>query len=647
MFRLAFADRIKFLLERLIVRGAHYQLLIVAALIGLISLLGGLLVLPAGDPTPTAREAVWWAFLRLSDPGYLGDDVGAWRRVVATLLTVMGYVLFMGSLVAILTQWLNRKMRQLEQGLTPVAARHHLVVLGWTNRTLPVLRELVLSAGRLRRFLKLHGTSHLRVVILDEEVSALRSQALRDDAVIRPHSRDIILRSGSRLNVDHLHRAACFSSSAVIVPTRTFGHQNQVGGDVETIKALMSLDARGRELGLPLPYVVAEIQDIRKMNVARGAYSGPLEVIAGDAAMSRLLTQNLRHPGLSTVYNELLSHGDGNEFYILEAGALKGHTLGALEPVFPSALICGLVRPDEDGFHPLLNAPADEQLREGDRLVVLASSFQSAQPDHRKKPGEPVTLSSTPRVPQGADTGDTRRILMLGWNHMVPALLHELASYPEEHFAVDIVSSLSPEVRRRTLALYGSFPESLSVTQREGDFLNEATLRDARPADYQHIILVSSDRLPSGEEADARSIVGHLLLEQILADTTGQRPQVLMELSDPGNASLLMGENTELLISSLLLSHMLAQVALRRELRAVFDELFTAGGPEIIFRTPSDYGELPASLDFYVARRLAAAHGETAIGIRTGDDHLTRLNPPPDTDIDADAGDLLVVMGGR
>lgn len=647
MFRLAFADRIKFLLERLIVRGAHYQLLTVAALIGLISLLGGLLVLPAGEPTSTAPEAVWWAFLRLTDPGYLGDDVGAWRRVVATLLTVMGYVLFMGSLVAILTQWLNRKMRQLEQGLTPVAARHHLVVLGWTNRTLPVLRELVLSTGRLRRFLKLHGTRRLRVVILDEDVSALRSQALRDDAVIRPHSRDIILRSGSRLNVDHLHRAACFNSSAVIVPTRAFGHQNQVGADVETIKALMSLDARGRELNLPLPYVVAEIQDIRKMNVARGAYSGPLEVIAGDAAMSRLLAQNLRHPGLSTVYNELLSHGDGNEFYILEAGALKGHTLGALEPVFPSALVCGLVRPDEDGFHPLLNAPADETLRENDRLVILAPSFQAAQPDYRKKPGEPVNPSPAPPVPRGDDTATIRRILMLGWNHMVPALLHELASYPEEHFAVDIVSSLSPEVRRRTLALYGSLPESLSVTQREGDFLNEATLRDARPADYRHIILVSSDRLPSGEEADARSIVGHLLLEQILADTTGPRPQVLMELSDPGNASLLMGENTELLISSLLLSHMLAQVALRRELRAVFDELFTAGGPEIIFRAPADYGEPPDSLNFESARRLATGHGETAIGLRTGRDHLTRLNPHPDTGVNAAAGDLLVVIGGR
>lgn len=643
MFRLAFADRIKFLLERLFVRGAHYQLLAVAGLIGMISLLGGLLVLPAGEPTPTAPEAIWWAFLRLTDPGYLGDDAGAWRRMVSTLLTVMGYVLFMGSLVAILTQWLNQKMRQLEQGLTPVAARHHLVILGWTNRTLPVLRELVQSTGRLRRFLKLHRTRRLRVVIMDEDISALRSQTLRDDAIIRPHNRDIILRSGSRLNADHLHRAACFSSSAVLVPTRAFGRQNQVGADVETIKALMSLEARGHALGLELPYVVAEIQDSRKLNIARGAYNGPLEVIAGDAAMSRLMAQNLRHPGLSAVYSELLSHGDGNEFYILEAGPLRDLPIGTLEPLFPDALVCGLVRPGNGDFQPLLNPQLSDTVREGDRLVVLAPSFQAAQPDRRRRPAAAPLETQINRPLPGKTRPSSRRVLMLGWNHMVPAFLQELASYPDETFSVDILSTLNADIRRRALALYGTLSDNLSVTQHDGDFLNETTLRASRPAEYGHVILASSDRLPSGEEADARSIVGHLLLEQVLAGQSGPRPQVLMELSDPGNASLLTRSGTELLVGSLLLSHMLAQVALRRELRAVFDELFTAGGPEILFRDPGDYGDIPPA-DFRSARRLASRHGETAIGIHGV--HGMYLNPPPATRMDATSRDRLVVISG-
>lgn len=82
MFRLRFIDRLKFFVERQFVKGASYQLFIVVAVIGLISLLGGMLVLPLGETDEHLGNAVWWAFLRLTDPGYLGDDEGTWKSVV-------------------------------------------------------------------------------------------------------------------------------------------------------------------------------------------------------------------------------------------------------------------------------------------------------------------------------------------------------------------------------------------------------------------------------------------------------------------------------------------------------------------------------------------------------------------------------------
>ena len=73
-------NRFNYWLERRFVRGAQYRLLIVAALIGLISIVGGAVVLALGTGHDDLGEAVWWAFLRLSDPGYLGDDVGTVNR---------------------------------------------------------------------------------------------------------------------------------------------------------------------------------------------------------------------------------------------------------------------------------------------------------------------------------------------------------------------------------------------------------------------------------------------------------------------------------------------------------------------------------------------------------------------------------------
>ena len=174
----------------------------------------------------------------------------------------------------------------------------------------------------------------------------------------------------------------------------------------------------------------------------------------------------------------------------------------------------------------------------------------------------------------------------------------------------------------------------------------EGELRRVQPASYDTIMLLSSDRLASGEEADARAMVGFLQLEDILAESS-HRPQLILELSDPHNRQLLAGNQAEMMISPMILSHVLAQVALRRELRVVLDELFTVGGAEIQFRDPQDY-PLPASATFQLLEKTLAAGGEIALGTHRarGDQrgrHL-QLNPPRNEYLELQPGDQLVVL---
>ncbi|MCF8108107.1 MAG: hypothetical protein K9J81_03845 [Desulfohalobiaceae bacterium] len=167
-----YTNFLRFHLERLLLRGAGYRLLFIAVLIGLVTALGGLLALSAAGGFAGPGEALWWAFLRLTDPGYLGDDQGLTLRFISTALTVLGYVLFMGSLIAILTQWLNQTIQRLEQGLTPISRKNHVLILGWTNHTPLIVRELVLSRERVKRFLRRHEARDLSLVILCKSLSA-------------------------------------------------------------------------------------------------------------------------------------------------------------------------------------------------------------------------------------------------------------------------------------------------------------------------------------------------------------------------------------------------------------------------------------------------------------------------------------------
>ena len=126
-----------------------------------------------------------------------------------------------------------------------------------------------------------------------------------------------------------------------------------------------------------------------------------------------------------------------------------------------------------------------------------------------------------------------------------------------------------------------------------------------------------------------------------------------MELTDPDNSRLFVqrreNEHTEIVVTSQIVSHMLARVALRRELRSVFDELFSPGGCDIAFRGIGDYDLTPGGYVFANVQQAADARGEIAIGLRRHGRRQDRnggvlLNPGRDERLELAARDELVVL---
>jgi len=647
MLPFTLVDRLRYILERQLIKGVHYQLLVVALFIGIISLLGGWLAWPTAEAGVPLADSVWWAFLRLTDPGYLGDDEGTWRRIISTALTIMGYVVFMGTLVAIMTRWLISKMGVLEEGLTPVTISNHVVILGWTNRTIPLVQEIMDTAGGIQRLLKSLDTRRLRLVILSDTVNIERTHELRDTPGIGRGFKDIILRSGTPLQPEALHRVACLQAAVVMIPGRSQGGSTLVTGDMETIKALLTLHAQGSQSGQPLPYVVAEIEDVRKLNVMRRAYPGPLEIIASDAIVSRLMAQAILHPGLPEFYGEVMSVHEGNEIYLRSTAACEGQTLAEIAANCPKAILLGLVRPDGDSWITRLNAPTSEKVLPGDKLVLLARHYEDADPAQKS--------DSLPRVWQRSDSvkatltmhdSTNRAVLILGWNRRLPALVHELATYRDESFRLMMVSTLEADAQRESIGQYSELAQGVPCEHLQADFMAETTLRKILQTEWDSILLVSSDRLDSGEEADARAMVGYMAVDEVLKERR-HRPQLLLELSDPANEELVVRNRNESIISPMVLSHLMAQIAQRRELGLVFEELFTVGGAEIIYRDQTDY-PMQSVTTFADLEAVAGLQGETALGVfrcePDGEGRRLQLNPPRDTPLKLKKDDELVVL---
>ena len=641
-------NRFKFSIERLILRGAHYQLLFIAILICLVSLFAGLLAFSLTSTFKAYGESAWWAFLRLTDPGYLGDDKGFILQIVSTIVTVLGYVLFMGALIAIMTQWLNQTMRKLESGVTPITQNDHFLILGWTNRTPAIARELILSEGRVKRFLRRIGASRLHIVILAEEVTSALAYKLKEELGSRWNEKQFTFRSGTPIQIEHLRRVDFLNAGVIIIPGSDFASEGTEIIDTRTIKSLLTISNYG---GLQdqkrLPPLVAELIDARKIPISKTAYKGDIEVIASDWVISRLIAQNVRHQGLSYIYSELLTQSDeSNEIYIRECPQFEGSKFQEIIHAFPKAIPMGVIRRKEEKYIPILNPPDGFEVQSTDRFVFMARRYIETEPSEystsvsiqRKRPeaGEIITEHSQ------------MRLLIMGWNQKIPALIREFESYENEKFEIDILSMVPKDEREVFFSRYNGFQNRVTLRHLEGDYTAPSDLKRINPQEYDNIVMVANSWMQSNEESDARTILGYLVLRDILPQNAS-KPEILIELMDPENEKRFEQRTGEVLISPFILSHILAHVALRRDLNVVFDELFTVGGAEIYFRSSASYNLGDGEITFGEIGNIVFQDGDIALGVRIaekrGDQNGgIRLNPPRDSHWRLHHEDELVIL---
>lgn len=621
MGRTRLVERVRFWLERIVLNGTWGRLALMAAAVLIMSLVAAAIVVMFDAGSGSFSESLWWAFLRLTDPGYLGDDKGNVRRVVSTALTVMGLAIFVGGLVAIVTQWLNETVRLLERGLTPVSISDHVVVLGWTDRTVTIVRELVRSQGSRSRFKSLFQVKgKMAIVVLAEDVDASSLHEFRSQLGDDWDAGVITLRSGSPLRNEHLERVGFLRASAIVLPGADFGEGGPEAVDTRTIKTILSINMAASHVdAMERPMLIAEIYDSRKVPIVRRAYDGPIEVLASDQVTSSLIAQNTRHANLSYIYRELLDQ-EGNEVYIRRHSELIGWRFHQIRQCFKDAIVIGLVRKEGEKWKTNLCPDLDCVVDEQDFLVFICEEYERTElmiTEDTPRSQVPVELK-----PYEEDAPPVRRILVLGWGHMVPALLHEFECFEKQRHEVHIVSMETIKRRNKQLKTHAMKFERVDVVHHECDYTILSELKKVAPWSFDYVIVLASDWIKNAEEADARNIVGFLLLWELLEGAKKRGdvervPDILVELTDESNEELLSSYDVEVVVSAELEGHMLAQVTLRQELRVVFQALFGASSPVFDFRPAKTYDDvIGEELSFEVLQSKALEYGEILVGVR-------------------------------
>lgn len=601
-------------------RGLRYRVLLAVAAVATVALIAGAVLVVLDPNAQTLSEGMWWSLLRLTDPGYLGTEEGALRRTVALILTLLGYVLFLGLFIAILTNWLDDAISELHSGRTPVPFADHVVILGWTFCTPTIVTELLRSRDQVRRFLAGRDARELRIVILAPQ--------LDDDLVRMVHARiaglrkngRVYVRAGSQLKIDHLERTSLRDAAVMILPTSYGSNGGPEAIDAQTVKTLRSVSRIACDTDTTLPLAVAEIFDGRRRTVAGRAYAGPTEIIATDQLISRFITQSVRHNGLFDVFAEFLAPAAGSVLQVLPASAHAGVAFGRLRS--PRAVLLGIVRSGDQ--QSVLNPHPDTVLEADDHLVFIAwhSDECEVRVEHQK-------VAVTENALFTEDVPEQHRVLILGWNRKVPAILDEFRSYGNDFFQIDVASAVPSRERDILIEGYDCSLSEWSVRQIEADLTVPGVLEQLEPHAFDNIVLLASDRFADQDQADANTVFTYLALTDLIPDEN-PRPELIIELLDAENLPLFPSDKEDIIVSPRLVSHMLAQVSLCRELAPVIRELAQPTGAQIQLLPALQYLGTEDSMSFDGIEQAAFERGQIALGIRRVQGTASRVELNPD-----------------
>ncbi|MFF1558750.1 NAD-binding lipoprotein [Streptomyces sp. NPDC058279] len=569
----------------------------------------------------------------------LGGAVGSPLYVLASVSLALVALLFVSTLVSLITTGINRRIMSLRRGHSTVLERRHTVVLGWSDQVFPVIGELVAANANQRRS-AIAVLAPRDKVWMEDEISA----RVGDSGSTR-----IICRNGSTTDPTELCRVNPRTAKAVLVLPPTGDT-----GDAHVVKTLLALDAAVPGSGGGEAVVVAAVRDSRNHLTARLAAGPTGHVLCVDDIVARLLVQTARQPGLSLVYSELLDFA-GDEFYPAAAEGLVGRTFGEALLSFATSCAVGLLHTDGSVT---LNPDPEAVIGPADRIIVITEDDDTAVPE-----GVASLVEEDGIVAAGPRIARAERLLLLGWNRRAPLVIEQLDQYVGPGTTLDVVA-LGEYAATRDARAATDARSRLEVAFHDGDITDPLTLAKLDVPSYDSVIVIGEAEPGASDapgvalapvtdpqaRADDRTLVTLLHLRAI-GDTARRELALTTEMSDDGNRLLAPARGgADFIVSGRLISLLMTQISESPYLAAVFEELFKAEGHEFHLKPAADYVRAGHEVSFATAVESARRRRECAVGYRlrarsaTGPDYGVRINPDKRQRVRFSEQDWLIVL---
>lgn len=642
--RVALRNRVRYRFDDYMARGSKAVLtglvLVFTIAYMTIGLLRSLVLWAVGDLEVERGRGVgrqlWLTFLEITDPGSMTQDIDSspWVKLFAIAAGLCGIVL-LSALIAFITTGLDGRLSQLRKGHSTVLLDGHTLILGWNDRMIDILAELVIAN---------ESEDDPAVVILADR----DKEAMDDELGLQledQRNTKIVTRSGAESSKVNLEIAAADrAKSVILLSTCGVGctPDERAVADLQTIRTLLGLSAvLPQHADVP---IVAEVFGDRERAAARTIDPRVMCPDAGDL-LAKILVQTSRSDGLAVVYEELLSF-DGAEIYLFEDNWPPGLTFGRAAFRFSDGIPIGVAR----GAEVELNPKPDSVLAEGDALVMVASDDSALG----LAPG-PVAEGAVAAEPAGSQVQRIERELLVGWTPSAETVVREYADYVLPGSQVDVLLRSPSDELRAEIRRIDAEIESIDVQVLDADPFDPEALLACEPFTYDNVIVLSQSEGSLRDQVDSETLLLLLHFQQIFKEHApeGHATTLIAELLDSRNRDLVAQTGTrEFIISNRIVSMIVAQLSEDARMDEVYENLFSEAGAEVYLKPAELYfADLSGSFTFADVMEAAALRGEVALGwkdLRQVDDSDqnfgVHLNPPKLDSIRLSPGDTIVVL---
>lgn len=590
------------------------------------------------DPDYTGfADDIWRTWLQMTDPGNMSQDnnMSLWTKVSSILAGLAG-VIILSSLIAFITTSLEKVLYNFRKGLGQVIEEDHTIILGWNERVVDIIRELILAN---------ESEKSASIVIL-----ALEDKEVMDDLISNRISdtktTSIVTTTGDYANINELKRVSISTARSVILLancSESSGLGKKKNSDALSIKAIMAIiSCQNGKNELP---IIAEIFTEEKRELI--SFFKDDNIIALDSwdIMGKLFTQTSLSSGLEMVYSEMLSFA-GCEVYFYKAD-WNGVSFGELPFHFTDGVPLGYYN-EKDGLR--LRPTEDYVMAPEDQVVILAEddstiNFKSSA---ILKPVD-LTLSGKRQERKRKD------ILILGWHKLGEIFIRESYEYLRKGTKIDILFNHPSEELIAKVDEMSNQYENFEITLTNSNPLKLERLQNINPFGYDNIIILSqsTDELYA-DKIDSDTLIILLLLRNIKQGSEREaNTKIITQILNSDNQEIITQTDVDdFIISNKLITMILAQLSENPIVKKLYDDLFSEDGSEIYVK-PADlyFSEFPQTVRFGDLIGLAAKREEVCLGIRkenlskdSSSNFGVRLNLPKDEKVIIQAEDYLVVL---